>query len=76
MDEEPVSSIDLTTAVRWPKVLSYSTWNEYLEKTFDDHGTQSDNLKEHISAKLSGMLNLLTEVNQRELTQDRRAIPV
>ena len=76
MDEGPVSLIDLTTATRRPKVRPYLNWNEYLEETFDDHGTQSDNLKEHISAKLSGMLNVLTEVNQRELTRDRRAIPV
>ena len=76
MDEEPVSLIDLPPVFRRPKVPPYSNWNEYLEETFDDHGTQSDNLKEHISAKLSGMLNLLTEVNQRELTRDRRAIPV
>ena len=75
-DEGPVSLIDLTTATCRPKVQPYSNWNEYLDKTFDDHGTQSTILKEHISEKLSGMLNVLTEVNQRELTRDRRAIPV
>ena len=63
MDEGPVSLIVLTTVFRRPKVPSYSSWNEYLEETFDYHGTQATNLKEHISTKLSGMLNVLTEVN-------------
>ena len=76
MDEGPVSLIDLTTATRRPKVQPYSNWNEYLKEIFDDLGTQSTILKEHISGKISGMLNLLTEVNQKELTRDRRAIPV
>ena len=76
MDEGPVSLIDLTTATRRPKVQPYSNWNEYLKEIFDDLGTQSTILKEHISGKISGMLNLLTEVNQKELTRDRRALPV